>query len=93
VTFASVFRVELLGYGLGDPGFKSRERKGIYLFCRTFRTSLGPTQTPIQYVARLFTQGVNSRIVKLITHLPLVPRWRMGGTVDKSTFTFLRHVG
>lgn len=28
--FASVFRVEVLGYGLGDPGFESPERKEIY---------------------------------------------------------------
>jgi hypothetical protein len=28
--FSLVFRVKVLGYGLGDPGFESREMKEIY---------------------------------------------------------------
>ena len=38
-------------YGLDRPGFESRKRKEIFLFSKTSRPALGPTQLSIQCVS------------------------------------------
>jgi len=43
---------------------------GVFLFT-AFRTALGPTQPPIQWVPEAFSLGV-----KLTTHLHVLPSWR-----------------
>jgi hypothetical protein len=51
-----------MGYGLDDReilGFDSRRGLGIFLFATASRTSVGPTQPPIQWVL-----GALSLVVK-----------------------------
>lgn len=40
--------------GLVDPGFESRQRKGIFLSSETFKSTLRPTQPPIQWIRGSF---------------------------------------
>jgi hypothetical protein len=47
-----------LGYGLEDRGFESLHGLGIFLFTTTSRTSLGPTQPPIQCVPGALFLGI-----------------------------------
>jgi hypothetical protein len=47
-----------LGYGLDDRGFESRHVVRISLFTTASRTSLGPTQPPIQWVPGALSLGV-----------------------------------
>jgi hypothetical protein len=61
------------------PWLDSRRRGlRIFLFIITYRTALGPTQPPIQWVPGALPCG---RGVKLPTHLHLVPRSRMRGAI------------
>jgi hypothetical protein len=39
-----------MGWAIGVLGFESLQGLEIFLFTTTFRTALGPTQTPIQWV-------------------------------------------
>jgi len=41
----------VLGYGLDDRGFESRQELGILLSTTGYRPALGPTQPPIQWVS------------------------------------------
>jgi len=50
--------IEELSYGLGDTGFESRRRHEIYLFSKTTRPPLGPTQPPIQWLPGALSLGV-----------------------------------
>jgi hypothetical protein len=43
---------------IGIPELDSRRGLGIFLFTTAFRTALGPTQTPIQWVTGALSVGV-----------------------------------
>jgi hypothetical protein len=43
--------------GWGSLGFDSVQGQEIFLFLKTFRLSLGPTQTPVQLVPGTFSPG------------------------------------
>jgi hypothetical protein len=45
-------------YGLDDQWFESRRGLGIFFFTTASRTSLGPTQPPIQWVPGDLSLGV-----------------------------------
>jgi hypothetical protein len=62
------------GWTIGVLGFDSRRGLGIFLFTTASRTTLGPTQPPIQWVPRALPWGQRDRGVKLTTQLHLVPR-------------------
>jgi hypothetical protein len=46
------------GWKIGFLGFDSRGGLGIFLFTIAFRTALGPTQPPIQWVLGALSLGV-----------------------------------
>jgi hypothetical protein len=48
----------VLGYGLDDRRFESRQGLGIFLFTTASRTALEPTQPPIQWVPGALSLGV-----------------------------------
>jgi hypothetical protein len=48
----------VLGYGLDDWGFDSRQGLGIFLFTTASQPTLGPTQPPIQWVPGTLSLGV-----------------------------------
>jgi hypothetical protein len=48
----------VLGYGLDDRGFESRQGMGIFLSTTASRAVLGPTQPPIQCVPGALSLGV-----------------------------------
>jgi hypothetical protein len=56
------------GVGVPSPG-----RVKIFHFSMSSRPALGSTQSPIQWVQGLFPGGKNGRVVKLTTHLQLMP--------------------
>jgi hypothetical protein len=61
-------------YGLDDWG--SRQR--IFPLLSAFRSALGPTQSPVQWVPWVLSPGVKrGRGVMLTTHPHLVPRLRI----------------
>jgi len=79
-----------LGYGLGDREFGSRQGVGIFLFTTASRPVLGPTHLLIHWTPGALSLGVNDRIVKLTTHLHLVPRWRICGSIPPlSQYAFI----
>ena len=63
-------------YGLDSMGLESREGKEIFLFSKS--TQAGSRAHCIQSVLGFFP-AVIGRVVKLITHLYLVPRLQMSG--------------
>jgi hypothetical protein len=79
------FNLELgiaLGYGLDDRGFKSRQGLGIFfLHC---------VKPPIQWVPGALSLGVKRQVMKLTTHIHLVPRSRMRGSIPAlPKYTFM----
>jgi hypothetical protein len=48
----------LCTWTIGVLGFDSRRGLGIFLFTTAFRTALGPTQPPIQWIPGAFSLGV-----------------------------------
>jgi hypothetical protein len=64
------------GYGLGDwmIGVRFLMGRRIFLSTTASRPALEPTQPPIQWVQGVFLWGLNARVVKLTTHIHLVPR-------------------
>jgi hypothetical protein len=52
-------------------------RGGIFLVSTESRPSLGPTQSPIQWILEALTREYSFWGVKLTTHLHLMPRSRM----------------
>jgi hypothetical protein len=67
---------------LGFLGFDSRRGLRIFLFTTASRTALGPTQPPIQWVTGALSLGGKSGWgVRLTTHLHLLPRSVMRGTM------------
>jgi hypothetical protein len=69
-----------LSYGLDGRGFESRQWLGILLFTTSSRTSLGPTQPPIQWVPGAVSLGVK-RPGREADHFHQVPRSRIRGTI------------
>jgi hypothetical protein len=59
--------------------------------CNTVsRMAVGPTQPPIQWVRGSLSLGQSGRGVKLTTHLHLVPRSRMRGSIPPlSQYVFM----
>jgi hypothetical protein len=84
----------VLGYGLEDRGSRVRfpTGLGIFLLTTASRTTLGPTQPPIQWVAGALYLGVKrpgreadhsppssaevKQCVELYIHSPKTPSWR-----------------
>jgi len=48
-----------------STGFESRQGQAIYLFSKTPRPALAPTQPPVKWAPGLFFRGQSSRGVKL----------------------------
>jgi hypothetical protein len=48
----------VLGYGLDDRGFESRQGLGIFLFATASSPAMVPTQPPIQWVPGTLSLGV-----------------------------------
>jgi hypothetical protein len=48
----------VLGYGLDDRGFESRQGLGIFFPTSASRPALGPTQPPMQWVPGALSLGV-----------------------------------
>jgi hypothetical protein len=66
-----IFVLNPTGLTIGVLGFDSRRGLGIFLFTTASRTSLGPTQLPIQWVPWALSPGVkrpDSMIFKFRTH-------------------------
>jgi len=57
----------------------------VILFTTAFRTALGPTQPPIQWVSGAASLGYSGRGVKLTTQFYLVPKLRMSGDMPSLT--------
>jgi hypothetical protein len=72
-----------LDYRLDDRvlGFKSWWELGIFIFTTVSRMALGPTQLPIQWIPGALSLGINCQGMKLTTHLHLVSRSKMLGTI------------
>jgi len=49
--------VQLLGYEMDDPGFKSKQWEGDFTFSNMSRAALGPNQPHIQWLLGLFPRG------------------------------------
>jgi hypothetical protein len=63
-------------------GFKSWQGLGIFLFTTKSELALGPTQPTIQWVpGSLSLGGKAAGVVKLTTHLHLMPRSRICGAM------------
>jgi hypothetical protein len=78
-----------LSYRLDDRGFDSQQGLGIFLFTTTSILALESTQPSIQWVLGAFSLGIKclgGGGVKLTTHLRLVPRSRMHGTIHPLPF-------
>jgi hypothetical protein len=56
--FATFVIWTYIGWTIGVLGFDSRRGLGIFLFTTVFRTALGPTQSPIQWVTGTLSLGV-----------------------------------
>jgi hypothetical protein len=63
-----------LGYGLGCPGFESRQEQEVFFFSKTSRPALGPTHLPMQQVPGSFPADKATGTIFLATHLHLAPR-------------------
>jgi hypothetical protein len=93
-----------MGWMIGDLGFDSRRRLGIFLFITMSRTAVGPTQPPIQWVSGFLSLGIKrpgreagqsppsstevKECVELYFHSPNTPSWR-GAQLKNSTGTIL----
>ena len=66
---------------LHGPGFDSRQGQETFLFSKMSRPALGPTQPPIHWVPGSFPGSKEVGALKLTTHLNLVLRLRMSGTI------------
>jgi hypothetical protein len=68
VTAQSVYRWAT-GWTFGVLGLDSRQGLGISLFSTAYRTALGPTHSPIQWVPGAFSLGVK-RLEREADHSP-----------------------
>jgi hypothetical protein len=89
---------------IGVLGFDSRLGLGIFLFTTAYRTALGPTQPPIQWVPGVLSLGVKrpereadhsspssakpNEWVELYVHSPNTPSWRGAQLKHGDNFTF-----
>jgi hypothetical protein len=104
ISGVCIMCIILVRYGLDDRdfGFDSRRGLGIFLFTTEFRTALGRTQPPIQWVPGALSLGVKRPIreaghsppssaevkewVELCLHSPNTSSWR-GAQLQQSTGT------
>jgi hypothetical protein len=92
------------GWTIGVLRFDSRRGLGIFLFTTAYRTDLGPTQPPIQWVLGALSLGIkqpgreadhsppsNAEVkecVELYLHSPNTPSWRGAQLKHRTNFTF-----
>jgi len=69
------------GWTIGVQGFDSWRHLGIFLFSIASRPVLGPTQHHIRCVPRALSPGVKWPGRKLTSHVLLMPRSRIRGTL------------
>jgi hypothetical protein len=97
----------VLGYGLDERGFVSRQGLGIFLFTTSSRPALGPTQPPIQWALEAFSLGVKwqgreadhsppsssevKECVEIYLRFPNTPSWRGAQLKRKDNFTLTLH--
>jgi hypothetical protein len=58
---------------------------GIFSFTTAFTPALRPTQSPIQWVLEVLSLGLSIWVMKLTTHICLVPRLRIHGATPQVT--------
>ena len=71
--------------GLHGPGFETSQDQEIFLFFKTSRPALWPTQPPVQW-PRGFIPVIKWASDKLTTHIQPVPRLRMSGATPPVLF-------
>jgi hypothetical protein len=92
------------GWTMGVLVFDSRRGLGIVLFTTAFRTALGPTQPPIQWVPGTLSLGIQrpgreadhsppysaevKECVELYLHSPNTPPWCGAQLKHRDNFTF-----
>jgi hypothetical protein len=82
----------VLGYGLDERVFESRQGLGIFLFTTVPRPTMGPTQPPIQWVAGALSLGVKRPVREADKSPPssaaVIPPWGGAQSKHKDNFTF-----
>jgi len=67
--------------GMDNQGFEFwRQKETFHLFQKS-RPTLGPTQSPTQWVPGSFPQGWRGQVVTLTTHLHLILGLKMSGAI------------
>jgi hypothetical protein len=64
-----------------ELGVDSRQRKKIFLFPKTFRPALGPTQPPIQWVVEAVSPGITQQRREADHSSPFHAEVKNGGTI------------
>jgi hypothetical protein len=75
-----------IGWTTNQSWFDSWHGQEIFLFCKTYRLALGPTQPSIQWVSG----GKAEKAWGWTPHLHLVPRFRMSGAIPSLWHTYLQ---
>jgi len=83
----SDYSVQWLVYGLEDSEFKSRQRRGIFLFSQTSTQVLWSTQPPTQWIPWALSRGSDGRGVNLTTQFHVVPRFGISGAIPLLPYT------
>jgi hypothetical protein len=92
-----------MGWTIRVLGFESRRGLGIFLFTTASRTTVGPTQPPIQWVPGALSLGVKrsgreadhsppssaevKEFVEIYVHSPNTPSWRGAQLKHRDNFT------